>query len=188
MVFLASFNNLTTQRKFFSIKLRILVIFLQSNYRTRGTFRQLGKQSPSPYFLWVSPGFHKLYVNYHIASPLQIITKQAWPVQMWGGWYMKAEALSPPLYSLKTKSNTFCTICKLFKPVPQCDFIMFTQSNRYTWIGNPIVPHPLSPLFGLYMYDFFQNHFWYVHSAKHTYHGWNPQNICTAKKNYHQEL
>ena len=66
--FLASLKKLTTQRKQlldpFSMKLCILLIFLQSNYCT---FRQLGKQN----LFWVSPIFHKVYVN----SPVQIIIR-----------------------------------------------------------------------------------------------------------------
>ena len=63
-------------------------------------------------------------------------------------------------------SSTFCTICKLFKPlfslVPKCDFSMFTNkctvySYGYIWIVTPtllnIPPRPLVHPFRLY--DFF---------------------------------
>ena len=77
IVFVAS----ATQRKliniikyFVNISQKQLSYFQWVILCTCGTFRQLGKQSTSPYFFWVSPVFHKLYANNDIAGSLQIIT------------------------------------------------------------------------------------------------------------------
>ena len=74
----------------------------------------------------------------------------------------------------------------LFKPlyslVPQCDFIMFTQP-MHVEPAHVVLPPPLSftTLWFVWLLSF-RNHLWYVHCAKHKYHGWYPQNICTARK------
>ena len=87
-------------------------------------------------------------------------------------------------------SNTLFTICKLFKPlyslVLKCDFVMF-HSHLYT-CGEETLLRPIlsfTTLCFVWLFSF-QNHSWYVHGAKQSYHGWNPQDLCTAKINYHQ--
>ena len=52
---------------FYSVFASILYIFLFFKFKG-------GKQPQSPQFYWMSPVFHKLYVNNHIASSLQTIT------------------------------------------------------------------------------------------------------------------
>ena len=56
----------------------------------------------------------------------------------------------------------------------------------YMWRGNPIVSHPSFTILCFVWLFSFHNHSCYVHAAQHSYHGWNPQDICTAKINYHQ--
>ena len=100
----------------------ILLIFLQSNYRTVNVYcvhvalSGCWESNPHPLIFLVSPVFHKLYVINHIASPLQIITYFG---ILNRPEYKCEEALTPPpfFYSLKIISNTLCTICKLFKPL-----------------------------------------------------------------------
>ena len=63
---------------------------------TCGTFKKLGKQPQAPSFLWVSPVFHKFYVNNHIASSLQTF---AYPGILTG--VGTGLLPPPPIYSLK---------------------------------------------------------------------------------------
>ena len=92
--------------------------------------------------------------------------------------------------------NTICNICLSYlNPfIHLCPSVTSscsrsqcrTYSYRYMWIGTPILlppPHSLSfiTLWFVWLLSF-QNHLWYVHGAKHKYHGWNPQNICTVRR------
>ena len=149
---------------------------------TCGTFRQLGKQPPLPYIFWVPQSFRKLYVNNHKASPLQIIKylgiliKHAW-VQMWG-----AEALYPlPPFPLKMMHYLF----EFFKPCAKVWLHHVPAVNvgpahigayAYELLSWP--PISFTTLWFVRLFSF-QNHLWYVHGAKHSYHGWKPQDICT---------
>ena len=67
-----------------------------------------------------------------------------------------------------------------------CSPLWLHSVHAVIYILSPIVPLPpsqgsFSALWFVWFVSFLK-HFWYVHGAKHTYHGLNPQNICTAKK------
>ena len=73
---------------------------------------------PSPYIFWVPPVFHtgKLYVNNHIASPIQIIVYLLRGLNYTGVGtdvrrMVSRSFIPPPLYSVKMIRNTICTIC-----------------------------------------------------------------------------
>ena len=95
----------------------------------------------------------------------------------------------PPHYSLKMIRNALFNpsihLCPSVTSSCSCSQCT-TCSYRYMWIWNPyfaplLFHHPL-----VCMTSFFSKpyHLWNVYSAKHKYHEWNPQNICTITKSY----
>ena len=112
---------------------------------------------------------------------------------MWGGWIAEAFYPTSP-YFLKMIRNTICTICLSYLNVSidMCPSVTSSCSRSQcrveTPISHPRPPHTLPLFHHIYvcMTSFFSKpyHLWNVYGAKHKYHEWNPQNICTITKSY----